>query len=345
MASPDLRISHAGHLVPYVEFLDGIGSPIGLGLERMRLPGNLMEIPDCYVPARSVFGFVGYMANKEGIDDLGFRVAYEKGLGLLAPTLGMKVCSGASLHDTMQRFCAGARVVSSNVRSWVVEGNEEVRFYIRRPLEPGTPGYTQTEWISVVVMIGMVQLFAGPRWQPHRISLRTKKGVPPLARETFGNTRFLTAQPEVSIAFSPSLLALPRFREAGERRLSVPPAPDTPYGAVEPAADFVGRLTQCVMPHFGEGYPSIRLAAEIAGTSVRTLQRRLAEQGLNYGDVVSRARFDVASNMLTQTDAPVIEVAFATGYSDPSHFARAFRRLAGVSPREFRAAALQSSAE
>ena len=29
-------------------------------------------------------------------------------------------------------------------------------------------------------------------------------------------------------------------------------------------------------------------------------------------------------------------VNFATGYDDPSHFSRAFRRLAGVSPSRYR---------
>jgi AraC-like DNA-binding protein len=49
--------------------------------------------------------------------------------------------------------------------------------------------------------------------------------------------------------------------------------------------------------------------------------------------------------MLTETDAAVIEVAFATAYGDPSHFSRAFRRLAGVSPREYRKQARRLSAE
>jgi AraC-like DNA-binding protein len=35
-------------------------------------------------------------------------------------------------------------------------------------------------------------------------------------------------------------------------------------------------------------------------------------------------------------DAKIIDVAYATGYADPAHLARAFRRMAGVTPREFR---------
>jgi AraC-like DNA-binding protein len=36
--------------------------------------------------------------------------------------------------------------------------------------------------------------------------------------------------------------------------------------------------------------------------------------------------------MLKQTDQPVSEIALALGFSDHSHFARHFRRLAGVTP-------------
>jgi AraC-like DNA-binding protein len=61
--------------------------------------------------------------------------------------------------------------------------------------------------------------------------------------------------------------------------------------------------------------------------------------------VVDRARFDVASRLLTESDASSLEVAYATAYSDPSHFARAFRRIAGVSPREYRAQAMRRSAQ
>jgi AraC-like DNA-binding protein len=90
-----------------------------------------------------------------------------------------------------------------------------------------------------------------------------------------------------------------------------------------------------------DGYPRLTLAAEIAGTSTRTLQRRLAADGLSYSELIDRARFDIASRMLVETDARSIEIAQATAYSDPSHFARAFRRIAGLSPDEYRTQARQ----
>ena len=83
-------------------------------------------------------------------------------------------------------------------------------------------------------------------------------------------------------------------------------------------------------------YPSIEVAAEAAGLSVRTLQRRLALEGLNYSELVEQARFQIATQLLEDADVKVTDVAFDLGYSDVAHFSRAFHRWAGVSPRAYR---------
>jgi AraC-like DNA-binding protein len=45
---------------------------------------------------------------------------------------------------------------------------------------------------------------------------------------------------------------------------------------------------------------------------------------------------EAAVELLEGSDSKIIDVAYAVGYEDPSHFSRAFRRLKGTSPREFR---------
>jgi len=302
----------------------------------MHLPGGLLSTPNCYVPTASLFGFIGRAARKEGIGDLGFRVAYAEGLGLLGPTLAGKVRDSPTLFHALQTFCHFANEQASQFWSWIVEDQDEIRVHIHRTFEPGVLGYTQSEWIGVMGVVTIVQLFAGPRWQPGRISLGTRSPAPECVRETFGDTRFLTRQPEVYIAFPRSTLSLHRCQHSGDSRFDPPGTLSRAYSGNQPEPDFAGRLMQCLEPHFLDGYPPVTLAAEIAGTSVRTLQRRLADRGSSYSEVVDRARFDVASRMLTETDAPSIRIAQATGYGDPSHFARAFRRLTGLSPREYR---------
>ncbi|WP_366919207.1 AraC family transcriptional regulator [Burkholderia oklahomensis] len=77
------------------------------------------------------------------------------------------------------------------------------------------------------------------------------------------------------------------------------------------------------------------LAAEL-GVSVRTLRRRLADEGTDYETVVDEIREALAEELLATTTLTVAEISERLGYSEPSAFARAFRRWKAMSPNEFR---------
>jgi len=57
------------------------------------------------------------------------------------------------------------------------------------------------------------------------------------------------------------------------------------------------------------------------------------------GDYVRRLRVDFASRELSSTDTPLAEIALAAGFAHQSHFARTFKRLTGLTPRQYRSAA------
>jgi AraC-like DNA-binding protein len=61
-----------------------------------------------------------------------------------------------------------------------------------------------------------------------------------------------------------------------------------------PPDDFVGSLRQMVRALLSDGCPQIEGAAETAGLSVRTLQRRLSSFGLSYSDLVQQTRCEEA---------------------------------------------------
>ena len=84
------------------------------------------------------------------------------------------------------------------------------------------------------------------------------------------------------------------------------------------------------------GYPSIEAVARLLCFSPRTFQRLLNEAGVSYSDLVDRCRCKAACESLEQTRKPIHDIAAALGYSDPSSFARAFRRWIGVAPRAYR---------
>ena len=64
--------------------------------------------------------------------------------------------------------------------------------------------------------------------------------------------------------------------------------------------------------------------------------RGIARNSTSYGEVVDRVRFDTARRLLDQSDVHIADIASAVGFTDQRNFARMFRRISGLSPREYR---------
>jgi AraC-like DNA-binding protein len=70
--------------------------------------------------------------------------------------------------------------------------------------------------------------------------------------------------------------------------------------------------------------------------AARTLQRRLAVEGVSFKELVDLARRDVSERLLADRSLSVAEVGYLLGFSEPSAFHRAFKRWRGVTPLEYR---------
>jgi AraC family transcriptional regulator len=58
-------------------------------------------------------------------------------------------------------------------------------------------------------------------------------------------------------------------------------------------------------------------------------------------DYVSRQRLDLAKRLLVTSDRPLVEIAYATGFSSQANFNRAFRKATGTTPSLYRAQKLR----
>lgn len=85
-----------------------------------------------------------------------------------------------------------------------------------------------------------------------------------------------------------------------------------------------------------KGYPQIAEVAEALHMSVRTLQRRLQEEGTSFQQVLEECHQQIGTSLLKNTLLPVSEIALMLGYADAHAFRRAFKRWTGKNPLEFR---------
>ena len=78
------------------------------------------------------------------------------------------------------------------------------------------------------------------------------------------------------------------------------------------------------------------LVAERLGLSERTLARRLAVEGLSYGEILDHLRREKATRYLKQPALQVSKIAWLLGFQQNSSFSHACRRWTGKSPSEYR---------
>lgn len=88
--------------------------------------------------------------------------------------------------------------------------------------------------------------------------------------------------------------------------------------------------------HIGEP-TSLRTIAADAGVHpvhfAATFRRFL---GCSVGEYSRRRRFEYARRKLTDLELPLSEVAAEAGFADQSHLTRTFKRLAGMTPKQYR---------
>ena len=311
--------------------------PQGL-LEAVKIPAGILEDPDALHPAQQLFDFARQAA----------RVTGHFGLGLVAGrtklgdhgTFGNRVSGAPTLHQALETFCAEALKEYSRAFFWIERRGGDV-WFCREKIDGQRDERQQIELYLVELMLQTIRQIMGPGWQPGELWLqstdeRVLGDFEPLAQL---NVRF--GCPILAIPIPRMLMSktLPRNGQRGFRATegSGEQAPPKP-----PAADFVGSLRQVIATYLPGRHAKIETAAEAAGVSVRSLQRRLTSEGLTFSQLVDEVRLEMAVPQLRDPDVRLTDIAFGLGYSDPAHFTRAFRRWAGVAPSEYRAHQLVS---
>ncbi len=101
-------------------------------------------------------------------------------------------------------------------------------------------------------------------------------------------------------------------------------------------SDEMARAMDYIIAHLDERL-TVECIARSVSVSARTLTRRFVDEAhLTCGHFIRRVRLLRAMELLEQGDAPVIEIAYAVGFSSISAFTSAFRRFAQETPSQYR---------
>ncbi len=119
----------------------------------------------------------------------------------------------------------------------------------------------------------------------------------------------------------------------------VPPAELIPRHSTDSfAADdpLVARAMRHILEHGHQRIKVNDVAAAVA-TTRRTLERRFRDSlGRSIAAEITRLRIERAKRIMTETDAPMKEVAEDSGFRNADHFYKVFARVEGMPPTQYR---------
>lgn len=104
-------------------------------------------------------------------------------------------------------------------------------------------------------------------------------------------------------------------------------------GAEDPT---VGQLRSTIDRMLGSRSVTLQATSHALRLHSRTLRRRLAAENTRFSDVLAEVRTARACHCLAHSTLSLSEIAVRLGYSDLSAFSRAFARVAGMSPSQWR---------
>ncbi|WP_455206999.1 AraC family transcriptional regulator [Kaarinaea lacus] len=76
--------------------------------------------------------------------------------------------------------------------------------------------------------------------------------------------------------------------------------------------------------------------ASLLNLSVRSMQRKLKEEGSSFKELLNQTRQELAEQYIGNSRLSINEITYMLGFSDPANFSRAFKRWNGVSPSQYR---------
>jgi AraC-like DNA-binding protein len=221
-----------------------------------------------------------------------------------------------------------------------MEVSDGTAFVYSYYIDPLMMSYRQKGDWAVAFACNLIRVGLGdPRWTPQEVLLPQLADETPVQRriraEIMG-ANIRSGHPWGGIRFDAGLLKQPMttadamleslMRHYGDLRLAALPEQQ---GELKQLRREIARILV-------KGEVGIEHLARATGTSVRTLQRRLKDAGVNYSDLQDDVRKTLALNLLENETLALAEVAFSLGYSEVSAFNHAFRRWLGQSPGQYR---------
>jgi len=283
--------------------------------------------PDALLPCSSISDICARSQRLRPLKNLALRLALETPIGAF-PLLDYLVLSSDTVGDAFRQLARYLGIVGSPIAFAFHDEEEPVRVVLSAPGNVFAIEYTVL--LSLVHMRreteGEVAASIHFSHRPEDVGEIEQHLRCPVRAEDDWDGFSLTRA---------SWARRPRRRDPILHALLERQADDAAERLSAPQ-DARSRLRDLLVRRLTTGDVRIDAAARQLGTTPRTLQRRLADTGTTYQELLEEIRREAAAGYMRQSDLSAGQIGYLLGYSEPAAFHRAFKRWYRVTPLEYR---------
>ena len=311
----------------------------GLSVEDLLGPLGLSWSEVCDPVRRLPYGLLCRIwdraAELSGDEGFGLRVVGAAPPGTMG-ALDYLLDNTPSLSDKIACYAQYQRLYQDATE---VELSIESRFAVLRyRAAPGAPiSHVLTDYAFASILHHVRQLARDPTLRPSEVWLRRKERAASSAHRDYFRCRLRFEEERSALYFSVECLARsfphdPLLHSVMESQVS------RLMDGLPPRSELLQRVAEAVTQALAEGVrPRVIDVAPMLAMSARTLRRRLRDEGTGFREIVDRQRRELALRYLDDPESSTASTAARLGFSDPKSLSKAFRRWAGMSPRDYRA--------
>ncbi|MDX2315299.1 MAG: AraC family transcriptional regulator [Gammaproteobacteria bacterium] len=251
-----------------------------------------------------------------------------------AHALGYSWLASATLKDALQRTVRYFRMISDKERLSFTESDEEFRLVIENPIADYPTAFEDLD-ASFAALVNLCRLCYGESFNPRRITMG-RPALPdpePFAEQFRAPIQYSGNENSVCFDKAVAEAALPTANaEVARANEQIVQEYLARFDRSSVAMQVRARLTE----QLSSGHANQESVANALHMSLRSLQRRLNDEGTSYKDLLDETRRELASHYMAESHRSINEITYLLGFSEPSNFSRAFRRWTGCSPSAYR---------
>lgn len=327
-------------LAQYLRFAQAQGLDRAQLLKGIDLTEDQLNHDNPHIPGEKLQALIAHVLEKTGLPVLGLLSG-----DFVEPhsysVLGFITMNCTTLGEAIMRIAPFEKLVGDMGTTQIQAVNDEIHLhwhctYPNLQVREQMVDNVFASWIAYARWLGNAE-------DEHPLRVELMRSAPAAtflhAYQQRWHCPVLFARPANKIIIEKSLLARPLRQPNPELRHTLEQHAHSKLARLAQGPNFQAELISHIQQLLSTGQLEQPLLAQRLNLSLRTLQRRIRQEGLNYQQLVDNERKARACEQLRHSNKSSEDIAQELGFIEVTSFYRSFKKWTGQTPAQFRAQA------